>query len=109
MYFKLPAIREDVFIWLNDLESRMQVSDDGAIPEVRDGINALIHTYFPKLVDMNPGQSIKLVEQWFINSEDPNQRKQFNHVSIVDKNLKDNTDLIYKYLYTFLKDKDAVI
>jgi len=21
MYFKLPAIREDVFIWLNDIES----------------------------------------------------------------------------------------
>ena len=41
--------------------------------------------------------------------KDPNQRKQFNHLSIVDKNLKDNTDLIYKYLYTFLKDKDAVI
>ena len=25
MYFKLPAIREDVFIWLNDIESRLQL------------------------------------------------------------------------------------
>jgi hypothetical protein len=24
MYFKLQAIREDVFIWLNDIESKMQ-------------------------------------------------------------------------------------
>ncbi len=24
MYFKVPAIREDVFIWLNDLESKQK-------------------------------------------------------------------------------------
>ena len=106
MYFKLPAIREDVFIWLNDLESRMQISEDGANPDVRRGINTLIQNYFPKLVDMDPVQSIKLVEQWFINSEDPNQRRQFDHLSIVDKKLKDNTDLLYKYLSTFLQEKD---
>ena len=27
MYFKLPAIREDVFIWLHDIYSRLQAQE----------------------------------------------------------------------------------
>ncbi len=85
MYFKLPMIREDVFIWLNDIESRLQIlesndldedddieqsksngkkgaSSKGTSAELRAAINQLIWNYFPKLVDMDPAQSIKLVE-----------------------------------------------
>jgi hypothetical protein len=63
MYFKLPAIREDVFIWLNDIESRLQLHEDQEhTAEIRETINSLILYYVPRLVDMEPSQTIKLVE-----------------------------------------------
>lgn len=63
MYFKLPAIREDVFIWLNDIESRLQLQEDqDHTAEIRETINSLILYYVPRLVDMEPSQTIKLVE-----------------------------------------------
>jgi len=63
MYFKLPAIREDVFIWLNDIESRLQLQEDQEhTAEIRETINSLILYYVPRLVDMEPSQTIKLVE-----------------------------------------------
>jgi hypothetical protein len=77
MYFKLPAIREDVFIWLNDIESRLLLEQDTTTTEeagkIREGINNLILHYVPRLVDMDPSQTIKLIEQWFMNAdyEDP--------------------------------------
>jgi predicted component of type VI protein secretion system len=67
MYFKLPAIREDVFIWLNDIESRMQ--HDESNHNIKEGINSLILNYFPRLVDMDSSQAIKLVEQWFMEED----------------------------------------
>jgi hypothetical protein len=55
MYFKLPAIREDVFIWLNDIESRLQLQEDQEhTVGIRESINALILHYVPRLVDMEP-------------------------------------------------------
>jgi hypothetical protein len=68
-YFKVPAIREDVFIWLNDLESRQRaLEDEGEIQvsQSRESINQLILTYIPKLVEMDSSQAIKLVEQWLM-------------------------------------------
>lgn len=63
MYFKLPAIREDVFIWLNDIESRLQLQEDQEhTVGIRETINSLILHYVPRLVDMEPSQTIKLVE-----------------------------------------------
>ena len=57
MYFKLPAIREDVFIWLNDIESRLQLEQETTTEEetakIREGINSLILHYVPRLVDMD--------------------------------------------------------
>lgn len=51
-YFKVPAIREDVFIWLNDLESKQQHLAGTA--SAKESINKLILNYVPKLVEMDP-------------------------------------------------------
>lgn len=51
LYFKVPAIREDVFVWLSDLESRQQLERGQSS---RESINRLILAYIPKLVDMDP-------------------------------------------------------
>lgn len=88
MYFKLPAIREDVFIWLNDIYSRLQAQEiegenedleeegqEGLVSkarQIREGINTLILQYVPRLVDMDPSQTIKLIEQWFMNADNLN-------------------------------------
>lgn len=107
MYFKLPAIREDVFIWLNDIECRMQLQADDQPSNLREGINALILNYFPKLVDMDASQSIKLVEQWFVENEELQQK--CDHLTIVDERLKGDVELTFKYLNTLIQDKEQVI
>jgi hypothetical protein len=108
-YFKVPAIREDVFIWLNDLESRQRaLEDEGEIQvsQSRESINQLILTYIPKLVEMDSSQAIKLVEQWLMLSD---SKEKIDHLFIVDEKLKGDSDLIYSYLSTLLTDKEAEI
>jgi len=107
-YFKVPAIREDVFVWLNDLEVRQRVregeGDDTGTS--RDLINTLILNYIPKLVSMDASQAIKLVEQWLMS---PDASVRADHLTIVDERLKGDNDAIFEYLSTLLREKKSEI
>ena len=107
-YFKVPAIREDVFIWLNDLESRQRASEEDGeeVSNSRDSINYLILNYIPKLVEMDSSQAIKLVEQWLMSDE---ASEKMDHLKIVDEKLKNDTDLVFGYLSTLLHEKESDI
>lgn len=104
-YFKVPAIREDVFIWLNDLESRQQQKLAG-ISSAKESINKLIQNYIPKLVEMDASQAIKLVEQWLMADD---AVEKIDHLRIVEERIKGDTDLVFKYLNTLLNDKEPII
>ena len=109
MYFKVPAIREDVFIWLNDLESRQQSNHQSEDSGSRESINRLILNYIPKLVDMDSSQAIKLVEQWLRLDDNEEDHSEFDHLKIVDERLWENSELTYKYLSTYLNEKESSI
>ena len=101
IYFKVPAIREDVFTWLNDLESKQSEDTTSS----RESINKLILNYLSKLVDMDSSQAIKLVEQWLMNPD----HFCCDHIHIVDERLKNEGDLKFKYLSTFILEKENQI
>jgi hypothetical protein len=62
---------------------------------------------------MDPSQTIKLIEQWFMNvdSEDPEVTTvRCDHLQIVNERLKgEGEEMLFKYLNTLITEKEGVI
>lgn len=62
---------------------------------------------------MDPSQTIKLIEQWFMQADHDEgtfKHMRCDHLQIVDERLKgEGEEMLFKYLSTLITEKEAVI
>jgi hypothetical protein len=62
---------------------------------------------------MDASQTIKLIEQWFMNADLTDESQQMvrvDHLQIVDDRLKGTGDeMLFKYLNTLITEKESAI
>ena len=88
MFFKVPAIREDVFTWINDLRKG---NLGGANTKI---MKQLILKNMSTFIEMDGTQSIRLTEKWL--DED--------YLGVVES--INESEHVFKYLTVLLQEKE---
>ena len=89
LFFRIQAIREDVFAWLREVRQRLDAAE---VTRLR----ALLAERVPQFVEMDASQTIRLAEAWLDS----------DHLRLLEGL---NDDQAFRYLGTLLAEREAQI